>query len=47
MLLGSTLRAAGDTHPGLRRDLNEDRLHYDPARGFFIVVDGVGGQAAG
>jgi PPM family protein phosphatase len=47
MLLGSTLRAAGDTHPGLRRDLNEDRLHYDPARGVFIVVDGVGGQAAG
>jgi serine/threonine protein phosphatase PrpC len=47
MLLGSTLRAAGDTHPGLLRDSNEDRLHYDPARGLFIVVDGVGGQAAG
>ena len=47
MLVGSTLRAAGATHPGLLRDSNEDRLHYDPARGLFIVVDGVGGQAAG
>jgi PPM family protein phosphatase len=47
MLVGSTLRAAGDTHPGLVRGSNEDRLHYDPARGLFIVVDGVGGHAAG
>ena len=41
------LRASGNTHPGLLRDTNEDRFHYDPARGLFIVVDGVGGQAAG
>ena len=47
MLVGSTLRAAGDTHPGLRRGSNEDRFHYDPALGIFIVVDGVGGHAAG
>lgn len=41
------LGAAGDSHPGLQRAINEDRFHYDPARGLFMVVDGVGGQAAG
>lgn len=41
------LRCAGRSHPGLERDDNEDRFHGDPARGIFIVVDGVGGQAAG
>lgn len=39
--------AAGDTHPGLHREVNEDRFHVDPGRGLFMVVDGVGGQAAG
>jgi len=43
----SAVRAAGDTHPGLLRQVNEDRFHVDIARGLFIVVDGVGGQAAG
>jgi PPM family protein phosphatase len=43
----STLRAAGDTNPGLQREVNEDRFHVDAARGLFIVIDGVGGQAAG
>lgn len=43
----STLRAAGDTNPGLQRDVNEDRFHVDLTRGLFIVIDGVGGQAAG
>jgi serine/threonine protein phosphatase PrpC len=43
----SAVRAAGDTHPGLQRAVNEDRLHVDIVRGLFIVVDGVGGQAAG
>jgi serine/threonine protein phosphatase PrpC len=47
MQVSSTLKAAGDSHPGLKRDVNEDRFHYDPARGIFIVIDGVGGQAAG
>jgi serine/threonine protein phosphatase PrpC len=42
-----TLRAAGDTDPGLRREVNEDRFHVDAARGLFVVIDGVGGQAAG
>ena len=43
----STLRAAGETDPGLRREVNEDRFHVDAARGLFMVIDGVGGQAAG
>src|SRR3954467_244738 len=47
MQVGTTLKAAGDSHPGLQRSNNEDRFHCDPARGIFIVVDGVGGQAAG
>ena len=40
-------RAAGATDPGLERDNNEDRFHVDAARGLFMVIDGVGGQAAG
>ena len=43
----SAVRAAGSTDPGLLRDVNEDRFHLDLARGLFMVVDGVGGQAAG
>jgi serine/threonine protein phosphatase PrpC len=43
----STLTAAGDTDPGLRREVNEDRFHVDVARGIFVLVDGIGGQAAG
>ena len=37
--------AASDT--GLLREHNEDRYWMDAARGLFLVVDGVGGQAAG
>jgi serine/threonine protein phosphatase PrpC len=37
--------AATDT--GLVRECNEDRYWMDSARGTFLVVDGVGGQAAG
>jgi PPM family protein phosphatase len=40
-------RCASGSHAGLRRQNNEDRVHYDLERGLFIVVDGVGGQAAG
>lgn len=39
--------AAGDTNMGLVRQNNEDALHVDPELGIFIVVDGVGGHAAG
>ena len=47
MQVRTSLRAAGSSHPGLVRDHNEDRFHYDSERGIFVVVDGVGGQAAG
>ena len=43
----SIARVAGDSHPGLHREVNEDRFHYDPSRGILMVVDGVGGHAAG
>jgi len=41
------LLAAGATDPGVQRDVNEDRFFVDAARGLFIVIDGIGGQAAG
>src|SRR6476660_653561 len=47
MQAGSALKAAGDSHPGLQRSANEDRFYCDAAHGISIVVDGVGGQAAG
>jgi parallel beta-helix repeat protein len=40
-------RAAAYTHPGLERDINEDRVWVDDTRGLFLVVDGLGGHAAG
>ena len=43
----NTLLAAGATDPGVQREVNEDRFHVDEARGLFIVIDGIGGQAAG
>ncbi len=42
-----SFQAAGATDPGLQRDANEDLFHVDAARGLFMVIDGVGGQAAG
>jgi len=47
MRIASALRAAADTNPGLQRDVNEDRVHVDVSRGLFVVIDGVGGHAAG
>ena len=47
MRIASALRAAADTNPGLQRDVNEDRVHLDVSRGLFVVIDGVGGHAAG
>src|SRR5579862_6983258 len=35
------------THTGLVRARNEDRYWVDDERGVFLVVDGVGGHAAG
>jgi serine/threonine protein phosphatase PrpC len=42
-----TLRAAGVTDPGVLRAVNEDRFLVDAEHGIFVVIDGVGGQAAG
>ena len=38
-----SVRAAGHTHPGLVRSVNEDRFHVDERRGLLMVVDGLGG----
>jgi serine/threonine protein phosphatase PrpC len=42
-----SLRAAGVSDVGRKRDANEDRFHIDLGRGIFIVADGIGGHAAG
>ncbi len=47
MGITTTFRCAGETHPGLLRTNNEDRFHLDVERGIFMVIDGIGGQAAG
>ena len=44
---GVAWSAWGDTDPGKMRENNEDRIHCDPERGIFLVVDGMGGEAAG
>jgi len=41
------MQAGGATDTGLVRVLNEDRFWMDLERGVFLVVDGMGGQAAG
>lgn len=40
-------RAGSASDPGLQRTINEDRVWLDEARGIFLVVDGLGGHAAG
>jgi len=40
-------RAGSATDAGLQRTINEDRVFVDDARGIFMVVDGLGGHAAG
>jgi PPM family protein phosphatase len=40
-------RAGVATDPGLQRSINEDRVLVDDALGAFLVVDGLGGHAAG
>jgi serine/threonine protein phosphatase PrpC len=42
-----TIGAAGLSDAGQARDVNEDRFFVDESRGIFVVIDGVGGQAAG
>jgi serine/threonine protein phosphatase PrpC len=41
------LTSAAATDTGMLRPTNEDRCWMDAGRGVFLVVDGVGGQAAG
>ena len=41
------IRFAGASDAGRARRNNEDALHLDAERGIFLVVDGIGGEAAG
>lgn len=43
----SGIRVAGHSDTGRQRDHNEDRIYINAEEGIFLVVDGVGGQAAG
>lgn len=43
----TTVSAAGLTHPGMRREQNEDCYCLRPDIGLFVVADGMGGHAAG
>ncbi len=47
MKMNTTWRAGVASDPGLQRSLNEDRVFADEKRGVFLVVDGLGGHAAG
>ncbi|MBV9765684.1 MAG: serine/threonine-protein phosphatase, partial [Acidobacteriaceae bacterium] len=40
-------RTGAATDPGLKRTVNEDRILADDVHGIFLVVDGLGGHAAG
>ena len=40
MQVHTALKAAGASDPGLHRELNEDRFHYDPLRGLFRILGG-------
>jgi PPM family protein phosphatase len=46
-MVNTRLKFAGGTDPGRIRRNNEDAWHADAERGIFLVVDGIGGQAAG
>jgi serine/threonine protein phosphatase PrpC len=43
----SGVRVAGDTNVGKVRTTNEDAMIVDPARGLYVVFDGMGGANAG
>ena len=45
--MAGRIDAAGATDPGRVRAENEDRFYIDVERGIYLVVDGVGGHAAG
>lgn len=43
----NTLEFSAATHPGLKRDNNEDCFLSDPESGLWLVADGMGGHEAG
>jgi serine/threonine protein phosphatase PrpC len=47
MPVKTRIRHASGSDPGRARSNNEDAFHADPDRGIFLVVDGIGGHAAG
>jgi serine/threonine protein phosphatase PrpC len=47
MQVKTRIRHAGASDPGRARSNNEDAFYADPDRGIFLVVDGIGGHAAG
>lgn len=47
MAVTSRLLSAGLSDVGRARRENEDRIHIDADRGIYLVVDGLGGHAAG
>jgi serine/threonine protein phosphatase PrpC len=46
-MVRTKLKCAAVSDPGRVRRNNEDAYHLDADRGIFLVVDGIGGQAAG
>src|ERR1041384_1996118 len=46
-MVKTQIRCAAGSDAGRVRHNNEDAWHADVDRGFFLVVDGIGGQAAG
>jgi serine/threonine protein phosphatase PrpC len=46
-MVKSMLKCAGGSDPGRVRNNNEDAYWMDAERGIFLVVDGIGGHAAG
>jgi serine/threonine protein phosphatase PrpC len=47
MPVRTRIKHAGASDPGRARSNNEDAFHADADRGIFLVVDGIGGHAAG
>jgi len=46
-MVKTKVKSFGLSDPGKMRRNNEDNFYLDPDRGIFLVVDGIGGQAAG
>jgi PPM family protein phosphatase len=46
-MVRTKVKCFGESDPGRVRRNNEDAFHIDADRGIFLVVDGIGGQAAG